>query len=285
MTSQLRAVEDIEEFGHSFVGLVYEQQKGESNKAYGAFTIYRDMASEDRSYAAAARLECGEEASRQKVASRTRSFQRFGKEQYWQFRAASFDRNKLEKELSERLEQIGTMNKQHSQMAKASIQSLFLPIQALLKQVQENGGVDGTFRKPVFNKDGTPRINPNTGQQAMELVLPIDKYIALVDRCSRAIAAMTSVERLARGESTAQISSEIPSDDHLRKFLSGTGSKVEETSYTAIVGDDPILEELFSYEQRQSGIEPDEKVSADGNDESRRGNRSEAEGDSAEEAT
>jgi hypothetical protein len=152
--------------------LPWERQDGETDPAWAAFTVYRDM---------------GTERSLSKVADHVGKSSRhvalWSSRNDWHVRAARFDSYLDRVALDARVKAIERMEDTHAQVAGGYIAAMVMPLRALTKDraiVDESGAVVHIPRPSELEKMETATL------------------IAVAESAARTFASLTSIERLAR---------------------------------------------------------------------------------------
>lgn len=153
---------------------VWLRQQTDTDASWRAFTEYRDMGVGRSLKAVAARLGYDSDAG---------TVRKWAAEQGWRYRVNAYERHVDQVRVAARLEQVRQMEERHAAIAMNSLAALAQPLIALTK---DRKLPDGTRipRQAEMERMSTPEL------------------LRVVARTSVAMARLTGVERLARGEPT-----------------------------------------------------------------------------------
>ena len=153
--------------------LLWERIPGETDKAFKAFCVYRDLR-QNRSFSAL--------LDRLGKKSKTQ-FAVWSKKYNWQVRVRAFDDDEDRKNRMRQQESIQKMNERQAQQAETIQKILFLPVTAMSDRLRKN-------------KDNkTPAIEDLNKLNTLEL-------IELIGQLSKSYGNLVNIERIARGVPT-----------------------------------------------------------------------------------
>lgn len=148
----------------------WERLPGETNKAFRAFCVYRDLR-QNRSF----------KALLEKLGKKSKTqFALWSKKYKWQERVKAFDDDEDRKNRLRQLENIQKMNERQAGQAETFQRILFLPVNALSERL----------KRDKDNK--TPAIEDLNKLSTLEL-------IELIIQVSKSFSNLVNIERVARG--------------------------------------------------------------------------------------
>jgi len=151
----------------------WERMPGETNKAFKAFCVYRDLR-QNRSFGALLN-KLGKKSKTQ--------FAIWSKKYNWQARVRAFDDDEDRKNRIRQQENIQRMNERQAQQAETFQRIIFLPVTAFSERL----------KKDKDNK--TPAIEDLNKLSTLEL-------IELIIQVSKSFGNLVNIERIARGMPT-----------------------------------------------------------------------------------
>lgn len=157
----------------------WERQPGESQRAFAAFAVYRDLGP-SRSISAVAR-----------ITGRTRSLIGDWSARYrWVERAAAFDREEDRRRIEAHFAEAERMAARHAQTAQLFVRLLGLPAQALAARLRDDPeAVLDELRWKTIVRDG----------EEVRVPRPATELLRLMRDLSGALVSVATMERLARG--------------------------------------------------------------------------------------
>jgi hypothetical protein len=161
----------------------YLRAEGETNAAWEAFAVYRDLSPSERSYSATA----------ERLGKARQNVDRWGRQWRWRERAASWDQARDRARVDGQLEAVRRMAERHASQAQAGLQALMVPHLA-------------TARKLQLDPEALEALASNNDLASL---------VALAVRTAGSIPALMNAERLARGEPTEiarQVNIEVDAD-------------------------------------------------------------------------
>lgn len=172
--------QDLALAGHAAVALMeaarpWERQPGESEMAFRAFVLYRDLLPEKRTHKAVGKIL---NKSTSNVGAWSAKFN-------WRERAIAWDGEKDRIRRAKQLDDVAEMNDRHATYCRDALEVLGAPGRVLLKQLKE-----GTLLEDLDH-------------------LKPEKALSLLSKVMAAGVSVMRAERLARGEATDRVDGQV----------------------------------------------------------------------------